>query len=74
MENLELFGLNIEPKELWDVIFFSVNRMQIERDASGTDEDRIKWFERRITLGEAILQRIPFEGNAVIEKYEPDKK
>ncbi len=33
MENFELFGLNIEPKELWDVIFFSVNRKQIERDA-----------------------------------------
>ena len=43
MNELEMFGLNIEPKELWDVIFFSVVRMQIERDAYGTDEERVKW-------------------------------
>lgn len=67
MNELEVFGLNIEPKELWDVVFFSVVRMQIERDAYGTDEERRKWLERRITLGEAILQRIPFEGNGVTE-------
>ena len=70
MNYLEMFGLNIEPKELWDVIFFSVVRMQIERDAYGTDEERRKWLERRITLGEAVLQRIPFEGNAVVESVE----
>ena len=70
MNDLQMFGLNVEPKEFWDVIFFSVVRMQIERDAYGTDEERRKWLERRITLSEAILQRISFEGNAVIESVE----
>ena len=74
MNELDLFGLNIEPKDLWDVIFFSVVRMQTERDAYGTEEERRKWLERRISLGEAILQRIPFEGNGVISSYEQEEK
>lgn len=68
--NIDFQGLNLEPKALWDILFYSAVKMQIEHDAYGTDEDRRRWLMYRIKLAEEIMMRIPFEGKGIIEDIE----
>lgn len=68
VQNIDFQGLNFEPKALWDILFYSSVKMQIEHDAYGTDEDRKRWLFYHIELSKELMMRIPFEGNGETEK------
>lgn len=71
MNELEMFGLNIEPKELHELVFIGVECLKKVRNLNCMTNEQENHTERLIVLGEAILQRIPIEGNGMTDSYKP---
>lgn len=61
VKSIELLGMNVEPKKLWDILFFCVVRMEIEAEAYNTTEERKQWLRDNIKLSEELMKRIHFE-------------